>query len=864
MKIPKNLRFSISENYNIINSQRTFFLTFLLLLTVDYINAASSVKFPSKTQPDIAILSKQEGKWIFSNQLFTASFIQHGDKLFFGGSTEMCIEPGTELFELTLGNNTKVKASEMKWQSIYEENLSANQTVLKASEQLPGKALVAILTYGELTIQWRAVLRDSSHYLRTEMKISTSKNIQMKSITPMLYKIKDYFGNTKPLVIGNTRGAVIASNHIFAGLETPLGINSVKSTFNSNFDIYSWNKNSWQETVEAIPDSILKFGFKSSQILVSKGEVNIKASGILQFKFAYKSGQHRMNITGIDLVDETGNIVASDYHLGYAGKKSLQNIYSLNIKNSGRYTLRYFAENQTETINSKGKILIISDSDNNNNEIAIIPKEKSDSYTIISGKWNRNTILNTTDTFYVSSVIGMVAPGQLRRSFLAYLERERAVPWRSFVLYNSWYELNIDRNDNPNPLKRMTEQQCLPILDAWENKLYKPHGISIDAFVWDDGWDDFNSLWDFHIGFPQGFSKLSAKAQEQKSGIGTWLGPVGGYGASKAQRLAFWNKTHSPPIKNFQLSNKEYFDAFIGRCSQMINDYDMRYFKFDGISDYFSATGPKNEEDAEGILKILSALRKKRENIFFNCTVGTWASPFWLQYGDAIWRQEGDFGMIGKQGNSREKWITYRDRLVYQNFVKNSPLCPINSLMTHGLIVTQHGPPTEMSYDNSPATFKEIVKEMRCAFACGTSMVELYLDNDLMSKIGGDDKLWSELASCITWHRNNADVLADTHWVGGNPWDGSKANIYGWAAWNENKATLTLRNPSGFTQTFKITLRKALDIPDFIKGEIFLSSAFPDQNIYKNISEQKIDIDTIITFEMPAFDVIVFNGKKVN
>ncbi|HNJ61419.1 MAG TPA: hypothetical protein PLS16_09815, partial [Chitinophagales bacterium] len=409
MKIPKNLRFSISENYNIINSQRTFFLTFLLLLTVDYINAASSVKFPSKTQPDIAILSKQEGKWIFSNQLFTASFIQHGDKLFFGGSTEMCIEPGTELFELTLGNNTKVKASEMKWQSIYEENLSANQTVLKASEQLPGKALVAILTYGELTIQWRAVLRDSSHYLRTEMKISTSKNIQMKSITPMLYKIKDYFGNTKPLVIGNTRGAVIASNHIFAGLETPLGINSVKSTFNSNFDIYSWNKNSWQETVEAIPDSILKFGFKSSQILVSKGEVNIKASGILQFKFAYKSGQHRMNITGIDLVDETGNIVASDYHLGYAGKKSLQNIYSLNIKNSGRYTLRYFAENQTETINSKGKILIISDSDNNNNEIAIIPKEKSDSYTIISGKWNRNTILNTTDTFYVSSVIGMVA-----------------------------------------------------------------------------------------------------------------------------------------------------------------------------------------------------------------------------------------------------------------------------------------------------------------------------------------------------------------------------------------------------------------------------------------------------------------------
>jgi len=39
-------------------------------------------------------------------------------------------------------------------------------------------------------------------------------------------------------------------------------------------------------------------------------------------------------------------------------------------------------------------------------------------------------------------------------------------------------------------------------------------------------------------------------------------------------------------------------------------------------------------------------------------------------------------------------------------------------------------------------------------------------------------------------------MLPDAHWVGGNPWDGSKANVYGWAAWNGEKATLALRNPS--------------------------------------------------------------------
>ena len=58
------------------------------------------------------------------------------------------------------------------------------------------------------------------------------------------------------------------------------------------------------------------------------------------------------------------------------------------------------------------------------------------------------------------------------------------------------------------------------------------------------------------------------------------------------------------------------------------------------------------------------------------------------------------------------------------------------------------------------------------------------------------------------------DVLPDVHWVGGNPWDGSKANVYGWAAWNGKKATLALRNPSAGAQKFTTTLREALDIPD--------------------------------------------------
>ncbi len=40
-----------------------------------------------------------------------------------------------------------------------------------------------------------------------------------------------------------------------------------------------------------------------------------------------------------------------------------------------------------------------------------------------------------------SSVAGTARPGQLRRDFLAYLELERAHPYRTFLHYNTWYDL---------------------------------------------------------------------------------------------------------------------------------------------------------------------------------------------------------------------------------------------------------------------------------------------------------------------------------------------------------------------------------------------------------------------------------------
>ena len=71
-------------------------------------------------------------------------------------------------------------------------------------------------------------------------------------------------------------------------------------------------------------------------------------------------------------------------------------------------------------------------------------------------------------------------------------------------------------------------------------------------------------------------------------------------------------------------------------------------------------------------------------------------------------------------------------------------------------------------------------------------------------------KLWEDVAECVAWQKKNADVLPDAHWVGGNPWNGSRQEVYGWASWNGAKATLALRNGGNSQQTYTFTLREAL------------------------------------------------------
>lgn len=828
--------------------------------------SAVAVEYPGAT-PGKAVAAVSGSTYTVGNDLLSADFVYRDGGVTFGGlkaaDGTLLVEGGGAVFTITLADKSKLSSEDMVASAPQVVELTGDAASYTVSEQLPGKAITATFTApdGRFSVEWRAVLRDGSHYLRQEYVLrAADKPVFFDTIVPLQVIPADAAG--VPSISGNTtHGTVVVSDKLFMGLETPMSVMSVGQHGGGLEE--AWSPESWTPqmfgSAFAVPESFhpvygnkydAMVGPTVRDLLVAEGPVNFLEPGELTVDFEYERGNNRLNILGVQLVTTAGQVIAEDVHPGYTGHKSEGAEYHMVVPVAGTYHLRYWVDKKTEPVTSSGRISLSLAMGNPEDTAEKVPED------MVRGSWVRKAKLLPGDPWKVGSVMGLFAPGQQRRSLLSYLEREKPVPYRTMVHYNDWYEVGIVVHDFADPRKRTSEKISLGILETWKKELYEKRGVKIDAYVMDDGWDDFNSLWDFHVGFPNGFTKVNELAQTMDCGLGTWLGPVGGYGKSKRMRIAYWNRTHpNNQIANFELSNPVYFNAFVERCKYMVQNYDMRYFKFDGISTKFHAKGPGALEDAEGILRVLAALREARPDIYINTSVGTWASPFWYMHADSIWRQENDFDQIGNMGDARDRWITYRDRLVHEVFVEGAPLFPINALMTHGTIITKNGPPRVMSKD--PAN---CVKEMRTAFTCGSGLQEVYVDSDLMNQENG--KLWDELAACIAWVRRNADVLADTHWVGGNPWDKKRkdGDIYGWASWNKSKCTLSLRNSSKHEKVLKSTLRQILDVPPTLKGTVMLRSSFADQTQLP-IMDKAIDVDAPIEIRLAPFDIVAMEGE---
>ena len=256
--------------------------------------------------------------------------------------------------------------------------------------------------------------------------------------------------------------------------------------------------------------------------------------------------------------------------------------------------------------------------------------------------------------------------------------------------------------------------------------------------------------------------------------------------------------------KGMSLAQPKYYAAFRDRCLQMIRDYGMNLFKFDGIGGGPWATGTdaKTAPDLQGLFSLIAELRAAKPDLFINCTVGTWPSPFWVLHADSIWRGGSDWGALPGEGHLRQRWISYRDDVIHKRFAAPCPLFPLNSMMMHGIIVTNiYGMPVS----DKPEDVRAFADEVWMGVGCGTDLQEYYLNPEMMS-----EAWWDILASAIAWLRANEATLRDVHWVGGSP---SAGEVYGYAAWSPAKSTLLLRNPAGEAQPFALDLPSLLELP---------------------------------------------------
>lgn len=436
-----------------------------------------------------------------------------------------------------------------------------------------------------------------------------------------------------------------------------------------------------------------------------------------------------------------------------------------------------------------------------------------------------------------SAVMGVTLPGQLRRGFLNYVERERAHPYRTFLHYNSWYDLGY--------FSKYDELGALKVIETFGNELVKKRGVTMDSLLFDDGWDDPKTLWHFHPGFPKGFAAVKDLATQYGMAPGVWLSPWGGYGKPKQERLEAGKKQGFETNQGgFALSGPKYYERFREITLEFIRKYGVNQFKIDGTGNADSAIpGAAFDSDFQAAISLIREWRGLKPDIYVNLTTGTYPSPFWLQYADSIWRGGEDHSFLGV-GSWRQRWITYRDADTYSGVVMAGPLYPLNALMLHGMIYAK----SAKNLDTDPNG--DLAAEVHSYFGTGTQLQEMYITPALLK-----EKDWDTLAEAARWARGNADVLRDTHWLGGDP---GMLEVYGWASWSPRKGVLVLRNPSDKPQEIAVDVRDAFELPAGAAQTYRAHSPWKDDAGQAAIT---LRAGTPYSFQLRPFEVVVLEAE---
>ena len=420
----------------------------------------------------------------------------------------------------------------------------------------------------------------------------------------------------------------------------------------------------------------------------------------------------------------------------------------------------------------------------------------------------------------------------------------------------------------------LNEENIFRIYNLFKKIMFEKYNIKLNAFVIDDGWDIYKSDWRIDKKrFPNSMENISKRFRKDNVNLGIWFGPIGGY-SHRDWRIE-WMKENGYEIVGDELcfGGKNYYELLEKRILDFVKRDKIGYFKWDGFQ--FSCSEPNHGHPIgifsrryilENLIKLSNKTRKLNKNIYLNITSGTWLSPWWLKIADQIWMQGYDYGYAGVPSISkRDMAMTYRDYVLYEDFIKHNLWFPISNLMTHGII---KGDLQNLGGEKEP--IDKFTNNVAFYFARGITMYELYITPDLLT-----ENEWNSIAKSIKWAKENFDILSNhTEMIGKNP--GEKLP-YGFIHFKNDKGIIAIRNPYVNEEEIEIELKTEYDLLKDAK-DLVVERIYPNHFILPKLYKtgDKIIIKTLPyetsiykvyplkSAKKPLISGIVFNSKRIN
>lgn len=447
-------------------------------------------------------------------------------------------------------------------------------------------------------------------------------------------------------------------------------------------------------------------------------------------------------------------------------------------------------------------------------------------------------------------VVALTPDNRVRLWFDRYLDSIRVAPLKPYLLYNSWYDLRAPVMVK-DPARALTETNVLRTISILRDRLVDKRKVHFDAFVLDDGWDVYRSDWQINRDqFPNGFAPLVRALSEMGTHLGIWIGPIGGY--SHRDWRVTWMRNHGYETVGDQMcvAGKRYGKLLLKRVTDLVRQDSVRYFKWDGIQ--FSCSEPghghlpgiySRRAVMERVIDMCRSVRAISPDVFTNITSGTWLSPWWLKYTNTIWMQGRDYGYAKVASISRrDQAMTYRDLVLYRDFVTQNQWFPVANLMTHGIIkgylnmLGGRQEPLDKFTDNAVLYV-----------ARGPAMWELYISPGLLTNAELD-----ALAGAIHWAKNRFSILAHTRLIGGNPGEGEP---YAYLHFLGERGIIAVRNPVVAPQSLAIRLTSEYGLKrgaDSLVVEKVYPAGFVFPRLYRDGDAVNVDLNG---FETAIYEV---------